>query len=89
MYTALTNYIAYPVPTMEELKDFQLPLIPLEVEIELDGIHGFRYGDVVSLNGLPPRYNEYVFNILQITHTVSNQDWITNLRCLMRPVLDI
>lgn len=89
LYTALTNYIAYPVPTMEELKDFQLPLIPLEVEIELDGIHGFRYGDVVSLNGLPPRYNEYVFNILQITHTVSNQDWITNLRCLMRPVLDI
>ena len=48
---------------------------------ELDGASGFRFGSVVSSTGLPPAYSKNVaFTCTDVTHTISNNDWVTTLK---------
>ena len=56
-------------------------------EFTVDGIHGFRYGDVLQFPGIPKRYRDHtIFNILQIVHTIDNSGkWTTKVTCIMRP----
>ncbi len=56
----------------------------------VDGINGFRYGDVVKFNGLPARYTQNtVFSVVSISHSVTTQgEWTTSIQCIMRPSLD-
>lgn len=86
--TALEAAVVYSKSNVAQLSKFNAPIYPLDVEIELDGIYGFRYGDVISIDGLPPRYNNFVFCIVKINHTLTNQDWVTSLTCFMRPRID-
>lgn len=61
---------------------------PLNLEIELDGASGFRFGDVVSSTFLPPNkgYNKVVFTCTDVTNTISGNDWVTTLKtqCTMK-----
>ena len=69
---ALTKYLQYPKPTIQESNQLLAPVIPFEVEFTIDGINGFRYGDVLTFDGLPTRYKQNtVFSIINITHTVA------------------
>ena len=84
---ALTKYVQYPSPLLTETNQLTAPMYPFDVEITIDGINGFRYGDVLQFLGLPERYRRNaVFSIINITHTVSNSgEWTTKLKCIMRP----
>jgi hypothetical protein len=84
---ALTKYVQYPTPLLTETNQLTAPMYPFDVEITIDGINGFRYGDVLQFLGLPERYRRNaVFSIINITHTVSNSgEWTTKLKCIMRP----
>lgn len=84
---ALTRYIAVPKKSLSELFKFTSPPYPLDVEIELDGCYGFRFGDILTIEGLPAQYNKFVFSIVKIDHSLLNNDWSTKLTCLMRPKL--
>jgi len=55
---------------------------PLNLEIELDGAHGFRFGDVVSSTFMPAVYNgtKVEFVVTEATHEISNNDWVTKLK---------
>jgi hypothetical protein len=55
----------------------------MELEFTIDGINGFKYGDVLSFAGLPARYTRsFVFTVLGITHKVSTTgEWLTTIKC--------
>ena len=88
--TNLTNYIQYPKPSIEETTTLKSPVIPFDASFTIDGINGFRYGDVLEFKGLPIRYTQNtVFSIVGINHNVdSSGQWNTGISCIMRPRLD-
>ena len=55
---------------------------PLNLEIELDGCHGFRFGDVVGTSFMPKVYNgtKVQFVVTEATHEIANNDWVTKLK---------
>ena len=66
------------------------PVIPFDCSFTIDGINGFKYGDVLQFDGLPKRYTaNTVYSIVSTTHTVStNGEWTTQIRCIMRPKIN-
>lgn len=84
---ALTKYVQYPTPEITKTNQLTAPMYPFDVDVTIDGINGFRYGDVVQFLGLPERYRRNaVFSIINITHTIGTDgDWSTKLKCIMRP----
>lgn len=85
---ALTKYIQYPKPTIEESCVGGIaPVFPFDVEFTIDGINGLRYGDILDFPGLPEKYKtQTTFTIKGITHAVSNSgEWTTRISCIMRP----
>ena len=55
---------------------------PLNLEIELDGTEGFKFGDVVSSTFMPAVYTgtKVEFVVTEATHVISNNDWVTKLK---------
>jgi hypothetical protein len=90
LYKALSEYIKYPTSDWRRAQQMTAPLYPFEASVTLDGIQGFRYGDVVQFDALPLRYRRNtVFSIMGINHTVtSNGEWTTELKCMMRPSIE-
>lgn len=88
---ALEKYIQYPKETILDSNQLTAPVMPFETEFTIDGINGFRYGDVITFDGLPTRYKRNaVFCIVGVTHTVATDgQWTTTIRCIMRPNIDV
>ncbi|MDB4346038.1 hypothetical protein OAA41_00575 [bacterium] len=66
---------------------------PLSVEIAVDGIEGFSFGDTITSDYLPTRYRlekgaHVVFTVTKYTHTIKGNDWQTDLTCVSRIVKD-
>jgi hypothetical protein len=62
---------------------------PIKLKIKLDGIHGFKQGNSITTNWLPTGYNSKncYFTVLKISHTISNNDWYTELEAMYRIIL--
>lgn len=90
LYKALAEYIKYPVSDFRKSQQMSAPIWPFEASITLDGIHGFRYGDVVQFDALPLRYRRNtVFSVFGVTHNVDSSGiWSTTLRCNMRSSIE-
>jgi len=90
MYKVLTTYVKYPTDDITKSAQITAPIFPFDAEFTIDGISGFRYGDVLKFEALPTKYTvNTVFSIIGITHTVgSDGAWTTLVRCIMRPSLD-
>ena len=90
LQAALTKYIQYPSPSISKSNQMQSPVYPYEVEFTINGINGFRYGDVLEFNMLPSKYRtSTTFSIISITHNVTTAgEWSTNIKCIMRPKFD-
>ena len=87
MANAMRKYLQYPKPSIEESNQMKAPIIPFEASFTIDGINGFKYGNVLKFSGLPKRYHENcVFLVVGLTDSVSTDgQWTTAVRCLMRP----
>jgi len=87
---ALQKYVQYPTPDIITTNQMIAPVIPFDVEFTIDGINGFRYGDVLTFDALPSRYKiNCVFCIISVTHNVTTEgQWTTTVRCIMRPKID-
>lgn len=90
MYKVLTTYVKYPTDDITKSQQITAPIFPFDAEFTIDGISGFRYGDVLKFEALPTKYTvNTVFSIIGITHTVgSDGSWTTLVRCIMRPSLE-
>lgn len=86
----LKKYVQYPMPTIQETNQLKAPVIPFDASFDIDGINGFRYGDVLTFKGLPARYtNNTVFSIVGVNHDVNDSgEWTTSIKCIMRPRID-
>lgn len=87
---ALTEYVKKPYPDFNKSTQMTAPIFPFEATFTIDGINGFKYGDVLQFEALPMRYRmNTVFSIINVTHTLSNSgEWTTKCRCIMRPSID-
>ena len=90
LQNALSKYIQYPTDSISLSNELAAPVIPFDVEFTIDGINGFRYGDVLMFDGLPYRYRaNVVFCVISVTHTVGTDGvWTTTVRCIMRPKIE-
>ena len=90
MYKVLTTYVKYPTDDITKSQQITAPIFPFDAEFTIDGISGFRYGDVLRFEALPTKYTvNTVFSIIGITHTVGSEgSWTTLIRCIMRPSLE-
>ena len=60
-------------------------LLPVNLEIEIDGIGGIFPGNSFHSTYLPMRYQEdSVFQIFDVNHTVSNSGWTVAIMRLMK-----
>ena len=64
---------------------FNVPVLPLQVEVTLDGIAGIKMFDSFYLSYLPPLYDDGFFKVTGITHSVEGTDWMTKLNLLYVP----
>ena len=70
--------------------DYSQTPFPLEFEVTLDGIEGFRFGDTLASNYLPARYlktgggAKVVFTVTEYTHKIADNDWTTTVKALAR-----
>ena len=90
LWKALSSYIKYPTDDIRKSQQISAPIFPFSAEFTIDGINGFRYGDVLQFSALPKKYRvNTVFSIISITHTVGTDgQWTTVIRCIMRPSID-
>ena len=66
---------------------------PLTLELTIDGIEGFNFGDTITSDYLPARYTKnsgmrVVFTVTEYTHTISSNDWKTQIKTVSRIVGD-
>ena len=86
MINALKQYLKFPTNDIKTSNQLGRPIFDIEAEFEIDGLNGFRFGDVLDFDGIPSRYrNEAVFIIYNVTHNVkSDGEWITTIRTRLR-----
>jgi hypothetical protein len=84
---ALKKYIQLPAEGPAESLKVVSPIFPFEVSFTIDGINGFRYGDVLNFDILPSNYRiNTVCVVKDITHTITQEnEWYTQINCFMRP----
>lgn len=84
---SIKSYLKYPTNTILQTQQLTAPIFPFTAEFTIDGVNGFRYGDVLTFEVLPLKYREnVVFSIISINQKVtSTGQWTTNIRCIMRP----
>ena len=83
--TQLTKLLHAQKP--EEVASGVIPVTaaqwPLSLDITLDGIYGFRFGDVVESTFLPDVYLQgglsAAFIVQRVVHTIVNNEWTTKL----------
>jgi len=83
----LYKYNQYPTKSIKDTNVLNAPVFIFDAEITIEGIQGFRIGDVVQLPVLPFRYRtQAVFSVIGITHTVDSAGvWRTKIKLVMRP----
>ena len=61
-------------------------LYPVDFSVTIDGVSGFRFGDVISTNLVPATYvaNKLVFVVTKIEHRISGGMWETTLHTAAR-----
>ena len=87
LYSALNTYVKYPTGNIKQSQIMVAPIFPFSVDFTIDGINGFKYGDVLTFELLPLKYRvNTVFSIIGIQHKVEqNGIWETTVKCIMRP----
>jgi len=76
---------AYRGPQVEEKDRCKYVSLPLEMSFTVDGVGGFRFGQIVSCDRLPPNISdEFIYQITAVEHELTNQDWTTTVTTIAR-----
>jgi hypothetical protein len=80
---ALEAYISFYYENIEDSIEQAKSIFPMDLEFTIDGINGFKFGDVLNFDGLPKRYTDaFVFTVLGISHNVQTTgNWTTKIKC--------
>lgn len=81
LYTKLVQYYEEGAETGQ----CRSVLLPFEVSLTFDGIGGFSYAQLISVDALPSRYKErYMYQIVAVDHDISYGDWTTTIKAKPR-----
>jgi len=93
--SAKTNLKAYieGVVTARDKASFRKDMYPLELSATIEGLAGIQFGNACETNLAPSRYYDngsgmkIVFTVTKTKHTISPNDWITDITtiCRMEP----
>ena len=83
---ALKSYVKYSKPKLQQNLDMEKPRWLYQISFTVDGINGFRFGDVFNFRGMPLRNKDsYVFCIDKVTHNVdATGTWTTRIQAQSR-----
>ena len=80
---ALVKQIHKDAKTNDQCKGVMLPF---DFSCELDGIGGFRWGQVVSCDRIPSQVRKGLqWQIIKVDHEVTVNDWVTKIGTMCRP----
>ena len=84
---ALAKHMLYPFAEIKKSQQATAPIFPWDASFTIDGINGFRYGDIVTFEVLPERYRvNTVFSVIGVNHDLAQDgQWKTEIKCIMRP----
>jgi len=69
----------------EEIEESGDPMIPIELEITIDGIGGIVPGNAFHVDYIPDRYKKFcVFQAIKVDHSVAGGGWTTTIKGLPR-----
>jgi hypothetical protein len=69
----------------EQIEAAGEPMVPIELEITIDGIGGLIPGNAFHVDYIPDRYKEFcVFQAIKVDHTVGPGGWTTTIKGLPR-----
>jgi hypothetical protein len=79
-----TDYVNGQNATVcEETLPTDMTQWPLKFEISIDGIYGFKFGNLITSTYLPNQFQKSglkpVFSITKVEHTFQGNDWETSL----------
>ena len=61
------------------------PVIPIEIDMTLDGIGGLKPGDMFRVDYLPKVYRDFAyFQIFQVNHSMGTSGWETKINGKMK-----
>jgi len=64
-------------------------VLPLNLSLTIDGIAGLKWGNKIRISYIPERYkSNTAFSLVNITHTVTPEDWTCELESIFRIVKD-
>ena len=66
-------------------------IYPIDLSITIDGVSGFKFGDVITTNLIPKHYfttYKMVFTVTKINHTIKDGVWETTLNTKSRISMD-
>jgi hypothetical protein len=83
---AIEKYVTYFTPNIEESVGTNKSIFPMDLEFTIDGINGFKFGDVLNFAGLPKRYTDsFIFTIIGVSHNITTAgEWTTTIKCIPR-----
>lgn len=61
-----------------------LPLLPIKFDFTIHGVSGLRVGDTFNIIDLPLTYKNYIFQIKQVEHKISQNIWTTQVTSELR-----
>ena len=60
-------------------------ILPVDLSMKVDGIAGIYFGNVFTISKLPSELkNKLLFQVKNVTHTVNNDTWTTDVTSLCR-----
>ena len=63
----------------------QKTIIPIELDLTIDGIGGLKPGNLFRIDFLPETYRKYTyFIIMSINHSITTQGWSTSMNAKMK-----
>ena len=83
---AMNNYLVHTYRgTFEDKNNINMVILPVKLSFTLDGISGLKWGNSISIEPLPSRYDKTIsFTITNLTHNINGNDWTTEVETCLR-----
>lgn len=85
------NLIKYKRNKLDNATWLTKAVYPIDLSITVDGISGFKFGDVIETTLIPAHYNttyNMVFTVVKVNHSVKDGVWETTLTTKSRISMD-
>ncbi|MBC8428394.1 hypothetical protein H8D04_00780 [bacterium] len=89
MVDKINGNITVGVSEEDRLAALKDPMIPIELEIEVDGVGGILPGNAFHVDYIPDRYKKYcVFQAINVDNSVNSGGWTTTIKGQIRVAMD-